>query len=160
MDSLIKPTLCSHMLHGAVDGVQTIRILSDDTDVFVLLVYWTSRMRVVDNIQMEKWNGDVLDVNKTIEQLGLRKCCQLLGLQALSGCDTVSYPFGKGKKSAIKLLEIDIPGLDQVLGHLTRATHSSRRQQTASIYPSGQKNCTAMSDARVRFFCGRRSPRH
>ena len=71
MDCLIT-TLCSHMLHAAVDGVQTIRILSDDTDVFVLLVYWTSRMRVVDNIQMEKWNGDVMDVNKTIEQLGLR----------------------------------------------------------------------------------------
>ena len=113
---LIKPTLCSHMLHAAVDGVQTICILSDDTDVFVLLVYWTSRMRVVENIEMEKWNGDVLDVNKTIEQLGLRKCSQLLGLHALSGCDTVSYPFGRGTKSAIKLLEIDIPGLDQVLG--------------------------------------------
>ena len=60
-DCLIKPTLCSRMLYAAVDGVQTIRILSDDTDVFVLLVYWTSRMRIVDNIQMEKWNGDVLD---------------------------------------------------------------------------------------------------
>ena len=46
-------TLCSYMLHAAADGVQTIRILSDDTDVFVLLVYWTSRMRVVANIQME-----------------------------------------------------------------------------------------------------------
>ena len=85
------------MLHAAVDGVQTIRILSDETDVFVFLVYWTSRMRVVDNIQMEKWNGDVMDVNKTIEQLGLRKCSHLLGLHALSGCDMVSYPFGKGK---------------------------------------------------------------
>ena len=72
--------------------------------------------RVVDNIQMEKWNGDVLDVNKTIEQLGVRKCSQLLGLHALLGCDTVSYPFGKGKESAMKLLEIDIPGLNQVLG--------------------------------------------
>ena len=116
MDCLIKPRPYSHMLHAAVDGVQTIRILSDYTDVFVLVVYWTSRMQVVDNIQMEKWNGDALDVNKTIEQQGLRKCSQLLGLHALSGCDTVSYPFGKGNKSAINLLEIDIPGLDQVLG--------------------------------------------
>ena len=54
------------MLHAAVDGVQTIRILSEETDVFVFLVYWTSRMRVFDNIQMEKGNGDVMDVNKTI----------------------------------------------------------------------------------------------
>ena len=98
VDCLIKPTLCSHMLHAAADGVQTIRIISDDTDVFVLLVYWTSRMRVVDNIQTEKWNGDARDVNKTIVQLGLRKCSPLIGLHALSGCDTASYPFGKGKK--------------------------------------------------------------
>ena len=75
------------MLHAAADGAQTIRILSDDTDVFILLLYWTSRMRVVANIQMERWNGDVLDVNKTIAQLGPRKCSQLLGLHALSGCN-------------------------------------------------------------------------
>ena len=28
----------------------------------------------------------------------------------------MSFPFGKGKTLALKLLEIDIPGLDQVLG--------------------------------------------
>ena len=77
----------------------------DDIDVFVLLVYWTSRMRVVAKIQMEKWNGDVLDINETVQRLGPKKCSQLLCIHALSGCDTVSYPFGRGKKSALKLLE-------------------------------------------------------
>ena len=48
------------MLKAAAEGAQTIRILSDDTDVLVLFVYWTSRMRVAAKIQMEKWNGDVL----------------------------------------------------------------------------------------------------
>ena len=80
------------------EGAQTIRIiLSDDTDVFGLLVYWTSRMRVVAKIQMEKWNGDVLDISETVQRLGPRKCSQLLGIHVLSGCDTVSYPYGKGK---------------------------------------------------------------
>lgn len=105
-------TLCSYMLKAVADGAQTIRILSDDTDVFVLLVYWTSRMGVAAKIQMQKWNGDVLDINTTVQRLGPRKCSQLLGIHALSGCDTVSYPFGKGKLSALKLLQIDIPGLD------------------------------------------------
>ena len=85
-------------LHAAADGAQTICILSGDTDVFVLLAYWTSRIRVAANILMEKWNGDVLDVSKTIAHLGSRKCSQLLGLHALSGCDTVSYPFGMKRK--------------------------------------------------------------
>ena len=46
------------------DGVQRSRILSDDTDAFVLLMYWTSRMRFVAKSQWEKWNGDVLDVRR------------------------------------------------------------------------------------------------
>ena len=46
-------TLCSYMLKAVAEGAQTIRILSDDTDIFVLLVYWTSRMQVVAKIQME-----------------------------------------------------------------------------------------------------------
>ena len=69
-------------------------------------------MRGIAKIQMEKWNSDVLDINETVQRLGPRKCSQLLGIHALSGCDTMSYPFGKGKKSALNLLEIDIPGLD------------------------------------------------
>ena len=104
------------MLKTVAVGDQIIRILSDDTDVFVFLEYWTSKMRVVAKIQMEKWNGDILDINETVQRLGPKTCSQLLGIHAQSGCDSVSYPFGKGNKSALKLLEIDIPGLDQVLG--------------------------------------------
>ena len=90
-------------------------------------------MQVVANILMEKWNGDVVDVSKTIEQLGPRKCNQLLGLHALSGCDTVSYPFGKRKKSALKLLEIDTTGLDQVLGQ-PDATHAQLKATEDSFF--------------------------
>ena len=48
----------------AVHGAQPIRILRDDTDVFVLLVYWTSRIRLVTKIPREKWNGDVPNVRR------------------------------------------------------------------------------------------------
>ena len=82
-------TLCSYMLKAVAAGAQTTRIFSDDTDVFVLLEYWTSRMRVVAKIQMEKWNGDILDINETVQRLSPKKCSQPLGIHALSGCDTV-----------------------------------------------------------------------
>ena len=70
-------TLCSYMLKAVAVGAQAIRILSDDTDVFVLLEYWTSRMRVVAKIQMEKWNGDILDINKTVQRLGPKSAVNL-----------------------------------------------------------------------------------
>ena len=38
-------------------------------------------------------------------------------MHALSGCDTVSYPYGKGKKSALKVrMNTDIDGLQDALG--------------------------------------------
>ena len=65
---------------------------------------------------MEKWDGNTMNINATVKQLGPRKFSQLLGAHALSGCDTVSYPFGKGKQSVLKHLQNDIPGLDKGLG--------------------------------------------
>ena len=116
-------------------------------------------MQVVAKIQMEKWNGDVLDINETVQRLGPRKCSQLLGIHALSGCDTVSYPFVKGKKAALKLLEIDIPGLDQVLGQ--PGATDAQLQETAHTFflpLYGQKGCTAMNDARAHFYRGHKKP--
>ena len=108
---------------------------------------------------MEKWTGDVLDVSKTIEQLGPRKCSQLIGIHALSGCDTVSYPFGKGKTLAHKLLEIGITYIDKVLGQ-PGAIHAQLKDTADSFFPPPyeQNSCTAMSDARDRFFRGRKKP--
>ena len=80
-----------------------IRILSDDTDVFVLLVYWVWRSSIKGKVQMEKLDRTVIYINMTVEKLE-DKSGLLLGLHAMSGCDTVSYPYGKGKISAVKLL--------------------------------------------------------
>ena len=45
---------------------------------------------------MEHWDGSVLDINATYADLG-QKCLQLLGMHALSGYDTTSYPYCKGR---------------------------------------------------------------
>ena len=67
-------------------------------------------------VQMEKWDGVVLDVNATCANLGSTVCSKLLGAHAITGCDTVSYPFGKGKASMLKTMkEGDFPGLFDVL---------------------------------------------
>ena len=82
-------TLCGYMLEAAASSAETIRIVCDDTDVFVLLLYWTWRKTIRKNIQMEKWDGTVLDIRATVDKLG-DKCDQLPGMHALSDCDTVS----------------------------------------------------------------------
>lgn len=47
-------SLVSYMLHAASGGAHTVRILSDDTDVFVLLVYWCWKAGISCSVQMEK----------------------------------------------------------------------------------------------------------
>ena len=96
-------TMISYVLQAANHGKSVIRVLSYDTDVFVLLVYWEHRTSLKCKMQMEWWDGTVLDINSTCTDLG-PKCLQLLGLHALSGCDTVSYPYSNGKISALNTL--------------------------------------------------------
>ena len=65
-------------------------------------------------------NGEVgrtvLDIRATLDELG-DQCGLLPGMHGLSGCDTVSYPYSKGKKSALKvLMNNDIDGLQYALG--------------------------------------------
>ena len=62
------------------------------------------------------WDVTVFDMRATVDKLG-DKCGQLPGMHALSGCDTVSYHYGKGNMSALKvLMNNDIDGLQDVLG--------------------------------------------
>ena len=111
-------TMISYVLESANNGKGVIRVLSDDTDVFVLLVYWVHRADLQCKVQMERWDGTILDINVTSAHLR-PKCLQFLGMHALSGCDTTSYPYGEGKISALNtLLSGDFPGLADVLGEV------------------------------------------
>ena len=94
-------TMISFVLEEAKSGQSVIRVLSDDTDVFILLVYRVNLVALRCKIQMESWDGSVLDINVTCANLG-QKCLQLPGMHALSCCDTTSYPHGKGNFTVLK----------------------------------------------------------
>ena len=102
--SRINTTMIAYLLQAAESGKSVIRILADDTDVFVLLVQWVWKMQLHSAVQMERVNGVVIDINAACLLLG-SKCLQLPGMHATSGCDTVSYPFNKGKISALNILK-------------------------------------------------------
>ena len=59
-------------------------------------------------------------------------------MHSLSGCDTTSYPYAKGKISALKtLLAGDFQGLAKVLGEVVRAT-------PADLLNTGTDFCLAL----------------
>ena len=151
-------TLVSYVLEAAKGGAKCIRVLCDDTDVFVLLVYWTWYSKIAAKIQMEKWDKTVWDINATVNTLD-DKCRFLLAVHALSGCDTVSFPCGKGKVSAINvLLKNDLSGMEK-LGE--RETTQGELVEIAKMFfflLYAQRDATTMKEARYNFFKKRKKP--
>ena len=88
------------MLDAAASSAETVRIVCDETALFV---YWTWMKTIRKNIQMEKWGDTVLDIRAAVDKLGCT-CGQLPRMHTMSDCDTVSYPYGKGKQAALKVL--------------------------------------------------------
>ena len=98
------------------------------------LFYWSIGCTELDcSVRYRWWNGTVLDINATCVDLG-KKCLQLLGVHALSGCDTVLYPYGKGKISALNtLLTGDFPGLAHELSEV-EATHTDLMEAAQTYF--------------------------
>jgi hypothetical protein len=102
---------------------------------------------------MEPWDRTVLDINATCTDLG-PKCLQLLGIHTLSGCGTTSYPYAKGKISALNtLLAGNFPGLADVLGEVgTAQVDLMEAAKPFFIALYGQLPGTSMESARFTLF--------
>lgn len=82
-----------------------IKVISDDTDVFVLLIHFYLKEKMTVNVSMESPSAG--RVNIDIRQTALKHkhiTKYLPAVHALTGCDTVSYLFGIGKATALKVL--------------------------------------------------------
>ena len=44
------------------DQIQSMQFVTDDSNVFILLMYWVSEAYVKSYIQMENWDGIILDM--------------------------------------------------------------------------------------------------
>ena len=81
-------------------------------------------------------------------------------MHALSGCDTVSYPYGKGKKSALKeLMNTDIDGLQDALGEPDISQGQLKATAGAfflALY--GKKKTDSLNTARYKMYMSRKRP--
>ena len=105
---------------------QVVRIITDDSDILVLLVF----------------------------SLDEALCSQLLGAHALSGYGTVSFHFGKGTISALKILSAgNFPGLFNVLGE-EGATQGDLMEVGKQFFTAlyGHPGGTSMAQARYNMY--------
>ena len=75
---------------------------------------------------------------------------QLLGMHAVTGCDTVSYPFNKGKLTALsKLREGNFPEMYSVVGEETATLEDLLKTgQTLFAALYGQSKCASLNVVR------------
>ena len=102
-------------------GKRNIQINADDNDIFILLMCFVWKWQIPDLcIQMKKFDGSLIDINNSVSDLGAA-CGNLLAAHALTGCDTVSYPFNRGKSSAITTFKKHTDLKLEVFGEPTEA---------------------------------------
>ena len=63
--------MVSFMIDAVRDGKKVICILSDDTDVFVILIFWVRKLSIKALVQAEQWDGTVLHINNVVAALGI-----------------------------------------------------------------------------------------
>ena len=78
---------------------KSILVACDDTDVLVLLIYFSWKWEVGNTVQIYMKCLCDGKIYRSVEHLG-EACKGIIGLHALTGCDTVSYTFKKGKSTA------------------------------------------------------------
>ena len=91
----------------AVTNLQKSVVISDDTDVFVLLLHFSFTGDIKGQVYMQPTSNEssinVIDINATYEK-HKTIARNVLAAHALSGCDTVGTTFGIGKVTVVKSL--------------------------------------------------------
>ena len=56
-------TIISYLLEVVKNGKNIVRVISDDTDVFVLLIYWVWRLQMTARVQLDRWCEAIININ-------------------------------------------------------------------------------------------------
>lgn len=135
----------------AKSGATFVNILSDDTDVFILLVHFYHQEKLSCEMIMSATSCGRAAVDiKATTQKHKDIADQLLSAHAISGCDTVSQLFGIGKASVIKVVKANNIKLDG-LGIFSIPFENIVKQATsfvASCYNYNRPHDN-MSDVRI-----------
>ena len=98
-----------HARHASQNGHQSILIKSSDTDVEILACYYADKISSELYLHLgTQAKARLINISTLTAHLGPPVCNALLGLHALTGCDTVSAFAGKAKKKALGLIQSDM----------------------------------------------------
>ena len=91
-------------LHACLQDTNVV-VVAKDTDVFVLMVYAYCVQKPAHKWYMKIDHDKYVDIDKVVDYLGEEIATKLSEIHALTGCDTTSSFFGKGKVRLIMKLK-------------------------------------------------------
>ena len=90
-------TICYTALDLATTGEKQVISIADDTDIFDMFIcHWKSEIKNIIFFQQKMFKG--WNIASLFPRLDKVKD-HILFAHAMTGCDTTSAPYGKGKKS-------------------------------------------------------------
>lgn len=123
-----------HVLDASLSGHKRIKIRSNDTDVIVLAISVVNTV-LVDELWVAYGSGKHrhnLPAHTIARSLGQDKSSALPMFHAITGCDTVSFFGGRGKKTAWGVWKV-FPELTPVLRALAASTEDISKEHMAVI---------------------------
>lgn len=91
-------------------------MVADDTDVLVLLIHYYHKWKLNNSEIWMLSQESYLPIHSIAKFFG-SKCKQLIGLNTLTGCDTVSHIFGVSKSKGLKVMISNRHSCLEELGH-------------------------------------------
>ena len=92
--------LVQQAFHCLSEGSSCVRVVADDTDVFILLFHFYYVLKSIATVHIESLGESVsvIDIGVTIEKQKYQEIIpQLLAMHALSGCDTTTNVWNREK---------------------------------------------------------------
>lgn len=110
------------------EGKKSVKVLSEDTDVFVLLCYHFANLTTKD-IYMDPFSGGskLISIKKSVNARP-QIMSSLVAMHAISGCDTVPTMFGIGKCKSLNAVEkVPLKHIGEKTADLVEVIHEGKR---------------------------------
>ena len=154
--------LLLHASHSAREGYEAVIVNSEDTDVFILLLGFSSSINTKLYVRCgTKTRTRLIDIGKVVHSIEREVCEALMGMHSFTaGCDTVSAFAGKGKISALKILKSNniVRRAFTELGQswvVSDDLFTVLEKFTCSMYMSVGNITGRVNDARYELFCAK-----
>lgn len=153
--------LILHAYHAGRNGSKVVVIVSDDTDVFILLLAFKCFISATLLLKCgQQARTRFIDISQVVERHGTEVCRSLPGFHAFTGCDSVSAFSGKGKVTPLKLVKRHAEFIDlfQALGtewKLSDELFARLQKFTCHMY-SRNPVTSDINDIRYGLFCAKR----